>query len=140
MNKELSRKLHKKFPFFKGHYGWGLPFECMDGWFQLIWDLSEELEQIAKEEGIELYVSQVKSKYGTLRYYLGAETDRMSDVIDRYEEISAHTCEVCGKEGHLALYKGWWDTLCYWHWSKLKFNDKWNRMKHRIKSLTNKRK
>ena len=105
MNNELSKKLHERFPFFKGHYGWGLPFECGDGWFQLIWDLSLDLEQIAKEEEVDLYVSQVKSKYGTLRYYMGAETERMSAVIDKYEELSAHICELCGKSGRLAIYK-----------------------------------
>ena len=70
------------------------------GWRNLVRMLNKELAEVAPN--YELH--QVKSKFGTLRYYIdldfveGDETqDKVYEIIDKYEQLSAHTCEVCGQ-------------------------------------------
>lgn len=70
------------------------------GWRNLVRMLNKELLEVAPN--YELH--QVKSKFGTLRYYIdldfveGDETqDKVYEIIDKYEQLSAHTCEVCGQ-------------------------------------------
>lgn len=52
-------------------------------------------------------VSQVKEKYGTLRFYCSS-TDRIDQLVNLAERCSALTCETCGKygkmRGHSWLY------------------------------------
>lgn len=55
--------------------------------------------------------SQVKEKFGTLRFYMSCETDEMSELIDRAEELSAKICETCGAPGELRN-DGWLRTMC----------------------------
>lgn len=43
--------------------------------------------------------SQIKEKYGTLRYYMTCETDEMSKYIGLAEGLSSEVCEQCGKWG-----------------------------------------
>lgn len=45
--------------------------------------------------------SQVKEKYGTLRYYMGFQNTAMSNHIDIAERASEHTCEKCGEWGKI---------------------------------------
>jgi hypothetical protein len=142
-------------------------FECGDGWFDLLYDLSEKLEQqiiefekqhpdLDTEDAIRrknqlwrrailkvlhwgvcrtnygtlwnkplfwllvrLHVdipyppmaSQVKEKYGTLRFYMNYATDAMYDAISEAEDLSAATCEECGKPGKV-VGKGWLMCRC----------------------------
>lgn len=55
--------------------------------------------------------SQVKEKFGTLRFYLTCGTDEMYDAIRVAEEESARTCEECGMPGE-QRGGGWILTLC----------------------------
>jgi hypothetical protein len=55
--------------------------------------------------------SQVKEKFGTLRFYVHNETKEISDIIDKAEALSEETCELCGQTGKL-IAKGWCRTLC----------------------------
>lgn len=82
-------------------------FECGDGWFELLKELSERLEP---EAGA--VAAQVKEKFGTLRFYLrGGATDAAWGAIDEAEAKSGETCESCGKPGSLRG-KSWVQTLC----------------------------
>jgi len=83
---------------------WG--FECGDGWFTLIHDLSEKLENIGNIEATE-----VKEKYGTLRFYCSGGNQETDKLIREAEELSAKTCEICGAPGELRG-KHWLSTLC----------------------------
>ena len=80
-------------------------FECGDGWFDIIYKLSEQLE----EEGV--FATQVKEKYGTLRFYVGYASDRAFDMIDEAEAQTETTCELCGERGRLRG-RGWVVTRC----------------------------
>jgi hypothetical protein len=135
MSPELDKKLCEAFPLlYRDRHGdvrttamcWG--FDCGDGWFQLLWDLSAKLEPLiaayeaalSDEErervwqfygGPPLRASQVKEKYGTLRFYMTASTPEMDEAIREAERLSAVTCEICGKPGELRGI-GWVQTLC----------------------------
>lgn len=84
-------------------------FEHDDGWYQLIWDLCEELEAT----GEDVQAVQVKEKFGTLRFYTNKYTEQSEAIIRKYEQLSATTCEGCGDtstahpRGH-----GWVRTEC----------------------------
>jgi hypothetical protein len=95
---------------------WG--FECRDGWFDLILRGSLKLEELIRDfvknyPDCEYYpkASQVKEKYGTLRFYMTYETYEMSEVIKEMEKESKITCEKCGKPGKIRGL-GWFETLC----------------------------
>lgn len=93
---------------------WG--FDTMNGWFQIIYDLSLKLEALIlaipdEEERVKYRAMQVKEKFGTLRFYMTAETEEMDKLIDEAESASVKTCEYCGQPGSLRT-KGWCFTLC----------------------------
>jgi hypothetical protein len=101
-------------------------FECGDGWFELLKEASiaieaeinrieaqmtpEELKQ-AKEDCTDIKASQIKEKFGNLRFYLWGGNETIDKIIEEAEAKSAKTCEVCGKPGKLSG-KGWYSTLC----------------------------
>jgi len=134
MKEELTKKLFDDFPrLFKGrNYSIQtnlMPFgcECGDGWFDLIYKLSSDLEaefqklaEADKAEALEndYYIAvQVKEKFGGLRFYLSATTDEMDALVDKAEEDSFKICEVCGKPGE-PRGGGWISTLCDEHKKK----------------------
>lgn len=77
-------------------------FECEDGWFCLVWQLSVLIEAEARRTGIDIHsetwpeVAQVKEKFGRLRFRLCNSTPRMLSLVDAAEEQSERLCEVCG--------------------------------------------
>lgn len=121
MNEANTKKLLDEFRFFKStiHNSntaisvWG--FECGDGWFELIWKLSEDLKEMNKhiirtpEDPFQ--VLQVKEKFGGLRFYTNTASDEMFKRILKAEHDSFSICENCGKEGCLRT-EGWAKTLC----------------------------
>lgn len=80
-------------------------FDCDDGWFDLIWTLSQKIEDSARQAGLEPQsnawpeATQVKQKMGTLRFYLDYSTEAIAALIRKAEENSAKTCETCGNPG-----------------------------------------
>jgi len=131
MNAENERKLYANFPFYT-RPGWkeGLMvfgFECGDGWFPILWDLSRDIESILQRGPEELrerfQVVQVKEKYGTLRVYTKWSTEEIEDCIDRAEARSAKTCEMCSRPGETTTSNGGWvrtecDECRYHRWNK----------------------
>lgn len=58
--------------------------------------------------------TQVKEKYGTLRFYAHGATDEQYAYIRFAEAMSAHVCEVCGARGR-RNQSGWIQTRCREH-------------------------
>jgi len=85
-------------------------FDVGEGWYSLIKSLIEELISA----GWNKEVSQVKEKFGGLRFYIGGATEECYEIISKYEQQSYLICEVCGEEGKL-IQDGWWRTLCDKH-------------------------
>lgn len=62
----------------------------------------------------QVIASQVKEKFGTLRFYYYGGDDYCRGLENMAESMSAVTCEDCGNTGkHLA--QGWYRTLCETH-------------------------
>jgi hypothetical protein len=61
--------------------------------------------------------SQIKEKYGTLRFYMTSATNEMYAITDEAERRSAKTCEKCGQPGKLRG-QGWLYTRCSPCWKK----------------------
>jgi len=122
MKIELDAALVKDFPLLYGDRQaaasqtcmcWG--FECGDGWEPLIRDLSAKLEAaiaaLPVDQQADYKASQVKEKFGTLRFYLTCGTDEMFDLVEAAESASAITCEGCGQPGKVRG-GGWIVTKC----------------------------
>lgn len=102
---------------------WGL--SVGDGWKGLLEKLCKRLAGIEKLTGVEIRATQVKEKYGTLRFYFyirpGTEKvpedsaslahDLADAVVALAEHDSGYTCERCGERGSLRT-GDWWVTLC----------------------------
>lgn len=132
MSPELDKRLVETFPLlYRDRHAsmretcmcWG--FDHGDGWFDIIWEASSKIEPIIASL-IEKYkddkdfqeypprATQVKEKFGTLRFYMSSETVEISKIIDEAESKSEVTCEDCGKPGVLRK-GGWLRTLCDEH-------------------------
>lgn len=62
----------------------------------------------------QVVVSQVKEKFGGLRFYVDGGDDVVYGMISMAESMSYRTCEVCGNPGK-ANSEGWITTLCETH-------------------------
>ena len=93
-------------------------FETEDGWFDIIYELSAELERLIEklppEERNNYYAVQVKEKFGLLNFYMERTTEEMRSSIEEAEGKSASTCEECGQPGKLRGGR-WLKTLCDTH-------------------------
>lgn len=115
MTPELQSQFERAFPklYRQGAY---LPG---DGWFKILWDLSAKLEHMIEAYETEnpsedvgpICASQVKEKFGGLRFYLTHGTEEMFNAIEEAEHLSYRTCEQCGMPGE-AREGGWILTLC----------------------------
>lgn len=123
MNEENTKKLISDFP--ELYRGVDLPitenlmsfgFECGDGWFQLLYDLSSKIMNYCKENNMPVpLVVQVKEKFAELRYYLDGADDQIYKFIDEAEDKSMATCETCGEKGSLHTHGSWLVTVCEKH-------------------------
>lgn len=131
MKRELDEKLCKIAPhLFADRLGnmqqtamcWG--FECGDGWYKILEEAARKIEPLivaaiaadpkAGEYGF-FRASQIKEKYGTLRFYLSGGTDEMYKITHKAMKQSGKICEVCGKAGMLRG-RGWLFTRCTKCW------------------------
>lgn len=62
-------------------------------------------------------ISDVKEKFGTMRFHVYAGTPEAHALIDFAEGLSAHTCEKCGDRGETDT-NGWIKTHCKKHFRK----------------------
>jgi hypothetical protein len=115
MKKEYQ-KLIEDFPtLFKGtkHIG------CDVGWCPIINSLCDVIEFHVQNMPIEIqhefYVAQVKEKFGSLRFYMNQEDSFITGAIAVAEQMTLHTCEVCGQPGKLQ-HLNWRKTLCEAHY------------------------
>ena len=77
---------------------------------------AKRLEMVEQQKCVPT-VTQVKEKFGTLRFYVGAATDEHYNYIRFAEALSARTCEVCGAPGKMRGH-GWYYTDCDEHTSE----------------------
>ena len=89
-------------------FGW----QCGEGWYPLIEELLDKLQEIENKQHIGLEITEIKEKYGGLRVYTNAGNDEIWDLIEKYERRTNTICERCGKPGKLRNNHGWYTTLC----------------------------
>jgi hypothetical protein len=106
------------------------PWFLMDSWYGIKWSswhphlaLCRFREWLQVALGLEdarpwwPRASQIKEKYGTLRFYMTSGTNEMYAITDKAERQSSVTCEFCGKPGKLRGY-GWYSTRCSPCWKR----------------------
>ena len=102
LSESLTQNLYAAFPnlyrgrhkdcFEGGSMCWG--FECGDGWYEVLYELSQNLDDYLKENpAIDFEVVQVKSKFGFLRFRLNYRDTQTARMIASACEKSRLICE-----------------------------------------------
>jgi len=97
--------------------------EVGNGWCQLLDNLCEHIQSYIdnnKHLNIEqLEATQVKEKFGTLRFYSSGGNEYIRGFISHAEWLSSSTCELCG-DTKTAKLRGnaWLTTQCDVCWTK----------------------
>jgi len=73
--------------------------------------LLKELKDALGDYIYEYMVTDIKEKYGTLRWYDFGSPEEATKVITKYEKLSANTCIVCGKKA-THITEGYIEPLC----------------------------
>jgi len=134
MKEELQLKIIERFPqFYKPNlYGCNQKrfyFECMDGFFDLIWKTSEDIENALKKYPViyleSFSIVQVKTKFRELRVYWGFDKEtagvldtntssliysNLVEITNRAGTLSRSLCEVCGRNipaEHIDMTNNW---------------------------------
>lgn len=82
---------------------------CDNGWLGLIKQLIED----CIKAGWNKQSTQIKEKYGGLRFYINGATDEVWNLISKAEEESYHICEICGSTQQVgSTQEGWVYTRC----------------------------
>jgi hypothetical protein len=127
MREELDRQLVEKYSkIFANRYAdmrttamcWG--FEHGDGWYPIIDSLCGNIQnhidwQTKQGKTVpQVVATQVKEKFGTLRFYYDGGDDVIDGMVRMAESWSAVACEECGTPG-TQNSRGWIKTLCETH-------------------------
>lgn len=90
-------------------------FACQDGWYDIISDGSQRIEEILKLIDLEArpYVFQVKEKFGSLSFHVRYPKNcppemaaRISSIVSEMSKKSLKTCELCGSNDDVSLASG----------------------------------
>lgn len=85
-----------------------------DGWRIAFGDqMVEELNQELVKGGFvnDYRITQIKEKYGGLRWYDNGNTKEGYNIINKYESLSRRTCICCGKPAKYITF-GWISPFC----------------------------
>jgi hypothetical protein len=127
MKKELQEKLFNDYPGIFRQRGldktvtamcYGIA--CGDGWYTLIdtmcGNIKNQMENVnrnkPKEEHIVCEATQVKEKWGGLRFYVQGSDNFIDGIIDLAESMSYRICSECGNQSAAQKRRGWIYTLC----------------------------
>jgi|TARA_R110000824_G_scaffold62352_7_gene165241 hypothetical protein len=128
MKKELQNKLFESYPkIFRQKdldktvsamcYGIG----CGDGWYSLIdtmcGNIKNQMDNVNRNKPGDKHLiceaTQVKEKFGGLRFYVQGSDDFIDGIIDLAESMSYRICSQCGNASTPNEKKrGWIYTLC----------------------------
>lgn len=89
-----TNKIPKDYDYTYIEWGWSDGWDKAFGWLYL-----KELGEAIKESELKDFrILQQKEKYGQCRNYTSGASQKVFDIIDKYEHISEHVCYYCGKE------------------------------------------
>ena len=132
--------LIKRFPFLECHNVWtnskikhNYDYTWLDdmpkGWRKKFGiSICQDIKNLFIETGYsefvyEYRITQIKEKYGQLRWYDNGVPQHisslMSELLTEYEYKSSHTCMICGNKGEIDYNEYWLSALCTKHRQKL---------------------
>ncbi len=120
MSPELDKLLVERYPsIFRDRNGnikescMPFGFECGDGWFNILNQLCSTIEHRSKHSDCDQVIAtQVKEKFGTLRFYFNGGDDYIDGAVELAEMLSSVTCEKCGSPAKTENSGGWLSTSC----------------------------
>lgn len=92
--------------------------ECSEGWDKIIDELCSLIERhilhdVPADIKDQIFVLQIKEKFGGLRFYMSDSTPYIDGAIRLAENLSYLTCENCGLPSTKnSQSKGWIRSLC----------------------------
>lgn len=90
--------------------------ECDKGWDSILDNLCGCIQQYVTSNPLskDFDITQVKEKFGTLRFYTNYSDDYIDGMICLAEYLSSKTCERCGDTNRASLERlgGWVKTIC----------------------------
>jgi hypothetical protein len=121
----FAKKMEERFPkMFANPYG---GFAVGTGWWPILESLCANIQSYtdwknrSAEAGYkdfkpvnQVVVTQIKEKFGGLRFYYDGGDDMIDGMVRMAEAWADHTCEECGKPGK-SRNGGWIKTLCDEH-------------------------
>lgn len=106
-------ELYAKYPDILAQVTTGI--EVGNGWLPLIDKLCQLIVDTCREQSLQVPVaSQIKEKFGSLRFYVDQADDMIYQIIDRAEDLSQHICEDCSNPGKISG-KYWLKCTCPEH-------------------------
>ena len=120
MYNNIVSRLHKHFKFTRSiNYiqqtnPYQYSFAVGDGWYKLIYELVHDIRinDLKKGDWI-TKATQVKEKFGGLRFYVTGTSDKNWALIRTAEQKSYGVCEESGSEVEVGVWNdGWVRTLC----------------------------
>lgn len=112
MSPDLEETLFNRYPKI---FSLRRPFECGDGWFDLIDRLCARIQFHLDKNPVLAQVEalQVKEKFGGLRFYTNLADNDVASFIGEAEDESMDICEVCSSTHDVETRgPGWIRTLC----------------------------
>ena len=103
MDSHKTNELYEKFPHLyrertapleSSEMGWG--FQCEDGWYKIIYEMSKKIDKISTESEHSPAISLVsRHEDGTLHVAVRNITPPVADIVMNAREQSRLTCEYC---------------------------------------------
>lgn len=91
-------------------------YDCPTGWLFLVDKLCKRLQfDVDNNKYPQIICSQLKEKFGGLRFYTGGANDQQEGAIRMAESLSYYTCMTCGALNETVKQvnvDGWIETLC----------------------------
>lgn len=104
--------------------------ECGYGWYGLIYPVINMIKEYNKNvpKNDTIQITQIKEKWGGLRFYVSHAPEYIYNEIERIEEESYYICEETGSPINVGTTQGGWiRTICkkqaekeniLWNWEK----------------------
>ena len=108
-NKMLSKAQSGDFELFNKYYK-----DCSTDkkWLEKRKDEILKESPTIEKEVYQVVATQVKEKYGSLRFYVSGGNERTEAFISFAEHLSYSICEICGSMNNIKHSQGWIITAC----------------------------